>query len=348
MDFLLYGANGYTAQLMLPLLQTYGLKPVLAGRSAEKIEPLAREYGLTYRIFDLADPVATRSALADMPLVLHCAGPFAHTARPMLEACLETKTHYLDITGEIAVFEQAARLGARAREQGITLLPGSGFDVVPTDCLAAFLHQQLPDATHLSLAFANMGGGLSQGTARTMAEGLGDGGAMRRDGRIVPVPLGHRAMEVDFGGLHRFVMAIPWGDVATAYYTTGIPNIETFTSVHPRTYRRLRWQKAFNWLLRMQVVRNFVKKRIANRAPGPSAERRATAQTYVWGEVRNATGTTLQARLRTPDGYTLTAHSALILTKKILAGAGKPGFWTPAGLFGPDLVLEVPGVERFF
>jgi len=346
MDFLLYGANGYTAQLMLPLLQQYGLKPVLAGRAAEKIEPLAREYGLTYRIFDLADPVATRSALADMPLVLHCAGPFAHTARPMLEACLQTKTHYLDITGEIAVFELAASLDARAREQGITLLPGSGFDVVPTDCLAAFLHQQLPDATHLALAFANMGGGLSQGTARTMAEGLGDGGAMRRDGRIIPVPLGHRAMEVDFGGLRRFVMAIPWGDVATAYYTTGIPNIETFTSVHPRTYRRLRWQKAFNWLLRMEMVRNFVKKRIANRAPGPSAERRATAQTYVWGEVRNALGTTLQARLRTPDGYTLTAHSALILTKKILAGAGKPGFWTPAGLFGPDLVLEVPGVER--
>jgi len=346
MDFLLYGANGYTAQLMLPLLQQYGLKPVLAGRAAEKIEPLAREYGLTYRIFDLADPVATRSALADMPLVLHCAGPFAHTARPMLEACLQTQTHYLDITGGIAVFELAASLDARAREQGITLLPGSGFDVVPTDCLAAFLHQQLPDATHLALAFANMGGGLSQGTARTMAEGLGDGGAMRRDGRIIPVPLGHRAMEVDFGGLRRFVMAIPWGDVATAYYTTGIPNIETFTSVHPRTYRRLRWQKAFNWLLRMEMVRNFVKKRIANRAPGPSAERRATAQTYVWGEVRNALGTTLQARLRTPDGYTLTAHSALILTKKILAGAGKPGFWTPAGLFGPDLVLEVPGVER--
>ncbi len=347
MEFLLYGANGYTAQLMLPLLQHYGLTPILAGRSAEKIEPLAREYGLDYCIFDLADVAATRAALAEVPLVLHCAGPFAHTARPMLETCLETRTHYLDITGEIAVFELAASLDIRAREKGITLLPGSGFDVVPTDCLAAFLHRQLPDATHLALAFANVGSGLSQGTARTMAEGLGDGGAMRRDGRIVAVPLGHRAMEVDFGGLRRFVMAIPWGDVATAYYTTGIPNIETFTTVNPRTYRRLRWQKAFNWLLRTKMARDFVKKRIANRAPGPSANRRATAQTYVWGEVSNAAGESRQARLRTPEGYTLTAHSALILTKKILAGAGKPGFWTPAGLFGPDLVLEVPGVERF-
>ena len=347
MDFLLYGANGYTAQLMLPLLRHYGLMPVLGGRSAEKVEALAREYGLAYRSFDLADVAATRAALAEVPLVLHCAGPFAHTARPMLEACLHTRTHYLDITGEIAVFELAASLDARAREQGITLLPGSGFDVVPTDCLASFLHRQLPDATHLSLAFANVGGGLSQGTARTMAEGLGDGGAMRRDGRIVAVPLGHRAMEVDFGGLRRFVMAIPWGDVATAFYTTGIPNIETFTTVSPRTYRRLRWQKAFNWLLRTKMARNFVKKRIASRSPGPSAERRAAAQTYVWGEVRNAAGIIRQARLRTPEGYTLTAHTALLLTKKILAGEGKPGFWTPAGLFGPDLVLEVPGVERF-
>ena len=348
MDFLLYGANGYTARLMLPLLQHYGLSPVLAGRSADKIEPLAREYGLPFRIFDLGDAEATRAALADMPLVLHCAGPFAHTARPMLEACLHTRTHYLDITGEIAVFELAASLGERARAQGITLLPGSGFDVVPTDCLALFLHRQLPDATHLALAFANVGGGLSQGTARTMAEGLGDGGAMRRDGRIVAVPLGHRAMEVDFGGLRRFVMAIPWGDVATAFYTTGIPNIETFTTVHPRTYRQLRWQKAFNWLLRTQLVRDFAKKRIAKRAPGPDADRRAAARTYIWGEVRNAAGTIRQARLRTPEGYTLTAHTALLLTKKILAGEGQPGFWTPAGLFGPDLVLEVPSVERFF
>ncbi len=348
MDFLLYGANGYTAQLMLPLLRSYGLNPVLAGRSADKIEPLARQYDLPYRIFDLANAEATRAALADVPLVLHCAGPFVHTARPMMEACLHNRCHYLDITGEIGVFEMAARLGDRAREQGITLLPGSGFDVVPTDCLAAFLHQQLPDATHLALAFANVGGGLSQGTARTMAEGLGDGGAMRRNGKIVPMPLGHRAMEVDFGGLRRFVMTIPWGDVATAFYTTGIPNIEVFTAVHPRTYRRMQWLKYFNWFLRLPWVRHLAKQRIAKQAPGPSAEKRAAAQSYIWGQVRNAADTVVEARLRTPDGYTLTAHSALLLTKKILAGEGKPGFWTPAGLFGPDLVLEIPGSERFY
>ena len=348
MDFLLYGANGYTAQLMLPLLRQYGLRPVLAGRSAGKIELLAREYDLPFRIFDLDNAEATRAALADVPLVLHCAGPFIHTAKPMLEACLQTRTHYLDITGEIGVFELAARLGDRARAQGITLLPGSGFDVVPTDCLALFLHRLLPDATHLTLAFANVGSGLSQGTARTMAEGMGEGGAIRRNGKIVRVPLGHRAMEVDFGGLRRFVMAIPWGDVATAFYTTGIPNIEVFTAVSPRMYRSLRWQKAFNWFLQLRAVREFAQRRIDKRPPGPSAERRAAALTYVWGEVRNAAGITRQARLHSPEGYTLTAHSALLIAKKILAGEGRPGFWTPAGLFGPDLVLEIPGVERFY
>jgi len=155
-------------------------------------------------------------------------------------------------------------------------------------------------------------------------------------------------MEVDFGSLRRFVMAIPWGDVSTAWYTTGIENIEVFTAVHPRTYRRLKWQKYFNWLLRMPWIRAQAKKRIDKQPPGPSAERRASAQTYVWGRVSNDAGKVVEARLRTPEGYTLTAHAALQLTQKILAGKGQPGFWTPAGLFGPDLVLDIPGVERFF
>jgi len=338
MKFLLYGANGYTAQLMLPLAAQYGLTPVLAGRSAEKIAPLAEQYRLSYRVFDLSDPVVIDEGLEGCGAVLHCAGPFAYTARPMLEACLRNRVHYLDITGEISVFELAHSLDAAARAQGITLLPGSGFDVVPTDCLARHLHQLLPDASHLTLAFAPSGGGLSHGTALTMADGAGEGGQVRRHGRITRVPLGHRAETVDFGAIQRFCMAIPWGDVATAFYTTGIPNIEVMTSVHPRTYRMLRWQWAYNWLLRTKWMRRLAKKRIDQRMGGPSAERRAASQTYLWGQVRNAAGETREARLTTPEGYTLTAHSALLLTTKILQGEGKAGFWTPAGLFGSGLL----------
>ena len=255
--FLLYGANGYTGRFILDQLEQYDLIPLLAGRSEEKIRPLAEERGLDYRIVDLHDPDQLDAVLEEVPVVLHAAGPFIHTARPMLESCLRTRTHYLDITGEIPVFELAASYGPQAREAGIMILPGAGFDVVPTDCMALYLKEKLPDATHLKLAFAGLWGGLSHGTAKTMVQTLGEPGAVRYKGEIIPVAMGHKTLWVPFAEGELFTMTIPWGDVSTAYYSTGIPNIETYTGVPPKFYRRVKWMNYFGWLLRMSWVRNL-------------------------------------------------------------------------------------------
>ncbi len=162
------------------------------------------------------------------------------TSRPMVDACLAAGVGYLDITGEIAVFESVLARGAEAERAGVVLLPGIGFDVVPTDCLALALKERLPDATHLDLAFVAEGGGWSRGTLATMIESLPHAGAMRRNGRIVPLPLAAEAMEIDLPIGRRTVMSIAWGDVSTAFYTTGIANIRTFTGVPASTVRRLR------------------------------------------------------------------------------------------------------------
>ncbi len=346
MKFLLYGAYGYTGDLITNLAKNYGLEPILAGRNETKLKALSAASGYEYRAFDLSDTTQLEAALAEVDVVLHAAGPFVHTARPMLEACLRTKTHYLDITGEITVFEKAARLGEKAKAQGIMLMPGVGFDVVPTDCLAAHLKQQLPDATSLKLAFGTIGGQFSRGTATTMAEGLGQGSAVRQNGKITKVPLGHKHMTVDFGRKRLFTMTIPWGDVSTAYHTTGIPNIETYTSVHPSTYRYVKLQRYFGWLLRSSLVQNYMKRKI-NRGPaGPSPEKRARAVSLVWGEVTNEKGEQRRARLEGPEGYTLTAHTSLMITKRVLQGDWKAGFYTPAGCYGEGLILEVDGVKR--
>ena len=346
MDFLLYGANGYTGALIARAAEEQGLRPLLAGRSRERVEPIARSLGLECRIFDLSDTGAVQDALQDLPLVLHAAGPFIHTARPMMEACLQTRTHYLDITGEIEVFEMAHQLDDRARRAGVMLLPGTGFDVVPTDCLALFLKKRLPDATHLKLAFTALGGGVSHGTALTMVENLGAPGAVRRNGLIVEVPVGHKTMEVAFPGKKRFVMTIPWGDVSTAYYTTGIPNIETYTGISPSAYKFVRWQRYLGWLLRSTFVKNLVKRQIEQRPPGPDEEQRRQNRSLVWGEARNAAGQRRCARLSGPEGYTLTVHASLLITRKVLDGQAAPGFQTPAGAFGEDLIMEVGGVKR--
>jgi short subunit dehydrogenase-like uncharacterized protein len=344
--FLLYGANGYTGELIARYAQQYNLQPVLAGRRKEVIAPLANKLNLPYKIFDLDDSVALLAALKDVKVVLHAAGPFQFTAKQMINACLQTGTHYLDINGDIAIFEMIKQYDAAAKKAGIMLLPGAGFDVVPTDCIALQLKKLLPDAIALQLAFASLGGGLSHGTATTMANKLGEGGAIRKDGKIIRKPLGQKGMEIDFGIKKLFVMSIPWGDISTAHFTTGIPNIETYTGIAKKTYTILKFQFLFNWLLRTSTIRNFIKKKINQKPAGPNDEQRSKATSLVWGQAVNATGKTEAVRLSCPDGYTLTTYSALIILQKVLGGNFVTGYQTPASAYGENLVMEIPGVER--
>ena len=344
--FLLYGANGYTGRLIADLAVAYGLTPILAGRNEKNIRQMADKYSLDYRIFDLSDYTKLIDTLNEVPLVLNAAGPFRYTAEQMVEACLQTKTHYIDITGEIEVFEMLKSKDHAAKQAGIILLPGAGFDVVPTDCMALWLKDHLPMATKLQLAFASAGSGVSHGTAHTMIEGLGMGGAVRKNGKIISKPLGHKGMWIDFGPKKLFVMSIPWGDVSTAYYTTGIPDIEAFTAVPINVYRSLKFQSMFNWILRTKLVKGLARNRINSGPAGPTPEQRKSSVSYIWGKAEDANGNTKTGRMVTPDGYTLTAHSSLIIAKKILNNNLKPGYHTPAGLYGADLVMEVPGTQR--
>jgi short subunit dehydrogenase-like uncharacterized protein len=345
-QILLYGANGYTGRLIVALASDYGLKPLLSGRNETEIRQLGENYHLPAQSVQLSDKQKLYALLADTELVLHVAGPFRHTARDMIEACIQTKTHYLDITGEIEVFEMAKHYDSAAKEAGIMLMPGAGFDVVPTDCLALYLKNKLPDAVELSLAFANLGGSVSHGTALTMIEGLGEGGAVRINGKIIRKPLGHKGKWINFGLKKLFVMTIPWGDVSTAYHTTGIGNIETYAAAPHAVFRLLKLQSLFNWLLKRKTIKNILKKQVSKRAPGPTEEARKKAKSLVWGQVKNSSGEIMSATLETPDGYTLTANSSLIIARKVIAGDFKPGYQTPASAYGPDLILEVPGTRR--
>lgn len=342
-QLLLYGANGYTGKLIAKLAATYNLQPILAGRTEANIKPLAAELQLPYRIIDLDNKEQLENALSAVKLVLHAAGPYVYTAKQMIEACLQTGVHYIDINGDISVFEMLKKYDAAAKEKSIMVMPGVGFDVVPTDCIALQLKNKMPDATHLKLAFASIGGGLSHGTATTMTGKIGEGGAARENGMIVRKPLGQKGIWVSFGKKNLFVMTIPWGDISTAYTTTGIPNIETYTGMAPKVYRILKLQWAFNWLLRTEFVRNIIRKKIKAKPAGPSDEQRKISSSLVWGEATNPSGEKLTACISCLDGYSLTAHSSLLISKKILDGNFKTGYQTPSGCYGENLIMEVPG-----
>lgn len=321
---------------------------MLAGRNAEEIAALAREHRVEHRIFELSDAAALDSALGTVPVVLLAAGPFSRTALPVVEACVRTRTHYIDITGEIGVFERLHAESDRAREAGVMLLPGAGFDVVPTDLLAAHLLKRLPSATNLRLAFHAAGGTISRGTALTMVENAAAGGAVRRDGRIVRVPSAWRTREVGFGfGTEPVcVTTIPWGDVATAWHSTGIPNIEVYTGMSAAQRGLMVATRHIGWLLRSGIVQGALKRAIRSRVTGPDDERRQRAVTFVWGEAEDDAGVRVESRMRTPEGYTLTAMTSVEIVRRALAGDAPAGFQTPSLAYGADWILDMAGVER--
>jgi short subunit dehydrogenase-like uncharacterized protein len=346
-DFVLYGANGYTGELIARLSKAYGLRPLLAGRNKEAIHTLAIELDLEYVIVDLNDFAALDNLLKGQQLVIHAAGPFSRTATQMVEACIRNQVHYTDINGDISCFELVKLYDKQAKAANCMLMPGVGFDVVPTDSVAKKITETQPTTTALQLAFATIGSSISHGTATTMAEKLGEGGAKRKNGKIVPTPLGENGMYVDFGKKQLFVMSIPWGDISTAHHTTGIQNIETFYTVKPSVFKWMKFQKYFNWLLRLDLIRNIVKKKIDQRPAGPNEKMRKEGISLVWGKGTNDNGESKIIRLQGPEGYTFTAHSSLIIAKEILHGNWKAGYQTPAGQYGSDMVLKVPGVSFY-
>ena len=347
MDILIYGASGYTGRLIAELAFSKGLKPILAGRSESNIKPLADKYGFGFRIFNLDDTNEIFKHLEGIKLVLNCAGPFSKTAKQMVEACLISKVHYLDITGEIEVFELLKTYDAKAKEAGIVILPGVGFDVVPTDCAAKYLHDQLPDATHLELAFTSLGGGISHGTVLTMVENLGGSGAVRKNGKIVPTRTGHLAKIIDFGTKKRFCMSIPWGDISTAYSTTGIPNIVTYTGVSKSTYRFMQWQWLFNPILQTQWIKKLANNYVRKNITGPTPEQNQQGKSLVWGRAENAAGKSVEVRIEGPEGYKLTSETALLIAQKVSSIENISGYQTPAGIFGSKLILEIAGTKLY-
>jgi short subunit dehydrogenase-like uncharacterized protein len=342
--FLIYGANGYTGEIIARKAFKRGLKPILGGRSLAKLKPIADELGFVARPFSLEDKTSLEYTLKEVDFVLHCAGPFSITSKPMVEACLRLGKHYLDITGEIAVFEAMASLDLEAKKSNIMIMPGVGFDVVPSDCLALHLKNRLPSATNLTLAFMGLGG-ISHGTQATMTMNVGNGGSIRKDGKITKVPSAWRSRNFDFGdGKQVNCTTIPWGDVSTAFYSAEIPNIEVFAAIPESAKKILVLSRYIGWLLATKPLQSILQSQIP--VGGPSEETRKTGSSFLYGEASDNAGNFVSARLQCPEGYETTALAAMNIVEKIINGNAPSGFQTPAKAYGADLILEIERSKR--
>lgn len=336
---MIYGATGYTGRLVVAEAVAQGLRPVLAGRNARKLAAIPGASGLEQRAVALDDADDLASAVTDITVVANCAGPFSRTAGPMLDACLASGAHYVDITGEPAVLEALAARDMEARQAGIMVLPGAGFDVVPSDCLIAYLAKRHPGGNKLRLALAPRTG-LSQGTVRSMLDGLG-AFPIRRAGEIVWVAPGSLCHEFDFEDGTNCALVSGWGDVATAYRSTGIANIETYSQASS-LFRILTWMSR---RLGAGFVRGLLHVSLKLGRAGPSERDRQASYVTVVAEIEDADGSCNVAWLRAPDPYGFTAKAVTGVAARALRGDLKVGYQTPSTAYGAAFVRQFDGVE---
>ena len=345
-NFLIYGSYGYTGTLIVEQAVKQGLRPLLAGRDENQLRSQAEKFGLEYRAFPLENTAALDAALQEVEAVLHCAGPFVLTFRQMAEACIRNKKHYVDISGEIEGFETLAKMDEDAKSAGVMLLPGGGFDVVPSDCLSAYVAGKLASATHLELYIKSIGSGVSRGTARSGIENSHRQGRIRREGKIVSVPNLWDSKDIDFGRGPTRLVSVGWGDVSTAYHSTGIPNVTVYMSFPPAMINMMRLTRFAGPLLYTRTARNFIKRLIGKfLPPGPSRRQNENGFSLLIAEVRDS-GQMVRAKLQTPEAYHLTALTSVEIMRRILASDYRPGFLTPSKAYGADFILQFSGVTR--
>ena len=345
--WLIYGAYGYTGTLVAEEAVRRGYRPVLAGRSADRLAVLAKRLELEYRASSLQDEEALSRALAGFKLVFHAAGPFVHTSGPMVRACLKAGAHYVDICGEAPVIERSFSYDVEARQKGIVILSGAGFDVIPTDCLAKYVADRVPGATELELAVAALGR-LSPGTVKTILEQIPSGTRVLRNGRLVGYhPEGKGARRIRFVDKERPVAPVSMADLIAAYRTTGIPNITTYLAFPETTIRLMRWTEPLSRnLLAVGPIRRLAQKTAGKIVRGPDEPTRLAGGSHLWARAANDKGEEAEAWLETVEAYRFTSMAAVRCVERVLEE--RPcGALTPAQAFGADFVLQIPETKRY-
>ncbi len=341
---MIYGAYGYTGKLIAQEAKNRGHSPLLAGRSAEKLVPVAENFNLDYKILDLKDNENLVKILKKVDLVFHAAGPYKYTSEPMVKACLKTKTNYVDITGEVQVFEQNFKYDKKAIEEKVSIISGVGFDVVPTDCLAKYVSDKLSNPISLDLGITAMSNP-SPGTLKTMLEYFHTGQLIRRDGELIRLKKDN-IRKIRFSDKERLVRPVTWGDLATAYRTTRIPNITTYMPL-PKKFPNLLQSIGVSAkdMNENEESKKKVKEWIEKNIHGPDQVKRETYRCYLWAQVTNNKGENAQAWVETMESYRFTAVAGVRCVEKLLE-LEPIGVLTPALAFGADFLLEIPETIR--
>src|SRR5471030_812597 len=319
---LIYGATGYTGRMIAKQAKDAGLNFVIAGRNKEKLDELAKTLDVRAHAFALDDAEALPRHLDGITVVLNCAGPFAHTSESLMRACIIQGVHYLDITAEINVYRLAESLHDLASTARVMLLPGVGWDVVPTDCLAVTIAENVHEPVRLRIAL-QVAGAMSRGSALSVGEIISAGLLARVNGELT-TKTDAKTDFFDFGEGKVECAPLSFGDLVTAWHSTGIPNIEMYVHVSGDA---------------------FPSGDLSRLPDGPSQEERAGNVARAVVEMTGVDGDIHHAVIETVNGYSYTPLAAVEAARRVLSGTSQPGFQTPAKVFGADFALSIQGTR---
>jgi saccharopine dehydrogenase (NAD+, L-lysine-forming) len=342
---LIYGATGYTGRLIADRLRNSRCHSVVAGRTSHRVQALAAEFGVAGRVIAIDEPNALDQALDDIDVLINAASPFSLTAPALIESCLRTRTHYLDITGELPVFQAAFGYDEAARKRGIMIMPGAALGVVASDCLAMHVAALVPNAKYLRIALLRPNS-FSRGTFRSALGIANSRVSIRRNGRLMSVPVGRLQRTFDFGEGEKESVAVSWADVFTAYYSTGIRNIETYFEAGYTARALYQLGAGIADTMQLAPARTLIDAVASVLPEGPHAARRRAEQCVIVSEAEDSWRRRRCVRLTTPDGYSFTSEAATAIAQRILQGDFASGFQTPAKVYGADLVLGFKGTDR--
>lgn len=341
---LIYGANGYTGALIAEAAAARGVSAIVGGRNKRVVEAVAQRCQLPFRVFALDDHRTLVEELRDVQTVIHCAGPFSATAKAMMEACIESQTHYTDITGEWEIFLLAADYDDRARSAGVVLCPGVGFDVIPTDCLAWALKEKLPGATEIHIA-VDAALVLSPGSTKTLIESFKrDDGIEQRDGVLRRGAVEPKIRQAEFSSGSKMIVSMPLGDLAAIAHSSKIANVDVYHAMSPSAIQSMKKMNRIKPLLRLSPLQKLLKWYVGRSVHGPDTLRRESLPSHLWGQAANAEGDIVSARITTPNGYTVTVDGALAVAELLSSYDGAGGYCTPAMLGGTALLTGLSGV----
>ncbi|MBB4346984.1 MULTISPECIES: saccharopine dehydrogenase family protein [Rhizobiaceae] len=307
---MIYGATGYTGRMVAEHATRAGTPVVLGGRSKKPLADLAAKLGVEYRVFALDDDALIDRSLTDVAVIVNAAGPFLRTAKPMMEASIRNGVHYIDTAAELDSYRLAEQLGAEAVAAGVTLLPGGGGSVAMLGSLAGHAVARVKNPRSIRIAM-HVAGGMSRGSAITATENISAETLARVDGELVAVANSIQKLDFGQGAVDSFQVTLP--DLITIWRATGVSNIETFVHV---------------------TGGGFPQGDLSALPDGPTEEERRENRYKAVAEVTDADGVVVRSILDTVNGYSFTAIAVAEAGRRVLNGEARPGFQTPAELFG--------------